>query len=181
MTTKRAELDRKYVAAGDRLKAADEQVRRASRAHLSKLMRLPDRERLQHMEDATLTKEDRTALRRSIAARLPGHRNRFLRPRRRLNWSGIARRLPAIAIVVATLAPIVVWALLAWLNTGEIFTTMQTNHIEWQLPDGKTTLQTLLPGERYVLVRHAVMQGYFRSWRVREGYATATVNVGPSR
>ena len=111
-----------YRAARARLRAADDDVRRASRDRLVELMKLSERERFAHFEDPALTPQDHSWLRRSIAAALPKPRMRlfgrilpgFLRRRLRLQY--ILAKSPVVAIVLMLGA----WVMMSWLNTGEL-------------------------------------------------------------
>jgi len=173
-------LDAQYRAAQTRLGAADDAIRRASRDRLAVLMRLSDRERFEHLEDADLAPQDRAELRRSVAVKLTRPRPPLFRListnwlRRRLR----PRPLIRVGLRTAAIAPPCIWALMAWLHTGQLAAWDHPLSIVWTLPSGETVPRVLRPGAAVVLVHHRGLRSYIRYWLAGQGYATAEVNVG---
>jgi hypothetical protein len=177
MSKKPTKLDVRYVNARARLDEADAAVRQASRAHLDELMKLPPRRRFAHLEDAALTSEDRKSLRRSLAALLPPPRVRLSgRLPIRIAWHRLGRRLPALIISVLALAPVIVWAVMTWQNSGEMYPVGQPLRVEWHLPSGEIKPLVIASGRTVVLVHHPITGAYFRFWIKGQGYAKAKVH-----
>jgi hypothetical protein len=167
-----------YRAARARLRAADDDVSRASRDRLVELMKLSERERFAQVDDPTLTPQDCTLLRRSIAATLPRPRMRLfgrLHPgffRRRLRLQFILAKIP----VAATVVILGTWATMSWLNTGELVALNRSVNLEWSFPAGAVGTYSLTPADWVVVVHRPGLSAFYRRWYPGKGYATANVD-----
>jgi hypothetical protein len=178
MTNMRDKLQAQYRAAKARLRAADDDVSRASRDRLVELMKLSERERFAHLEDPALTPQDRSSLRRSVAAALPKPRTLLfgrLLPaffRRRVRWQSILAKIP-VAVVVLVIGT---WAMMSWLNAGERTAFDRTVTLMWTFPSGKVGRYSLTPADWVVVVHRPGLDSFYRRWYLGEGYATASAN-----
>jgi hypothetical protein len=167
-----------YRAARARLRAADDDVSRASRDRLVELMKLSDRERFVHFEDPALTPQDRAWLRRSIAAALPKPQMRLFGRvlpgffRRRLRLQFILAKTPVAAAVMILGA----WAMMSWLNTGELIAFNRAVNLEWSFPSGAVGTYSLTPADRVVVVHRPGLSTFYRRWYPGKGYATANAD-----
>lgn len=167
-----------YRAARARLRAADDKVSRASRDRLVELMKLSERERFAQFEDPALTPQDRTWLRRSIAAALPKPRMRlfgcllsgFLRRRLRLQF--ILAKTPAAAAVLMLGA----WGMMSWLNTGKLIAFNRSVSLEFTYPSGEVGRNALTPDMSVVAVHRPGLGTFYRIWYPEKGYATANAD-----
>ena len=175
----RDKLRAQYRAAKARLRAADDDVSRASRDRLVELMKLSERERFAHLEDPALTPQDRVLLRRSVAAALAKPRLQLFGhilpslSRRRFRWQSAIRKIPFAAIVIM----VGTWTTMVWLNTGQRISFNGPLTLDWTLPSGETGRNVIAAGDPVILVYHRYVSSFIRNWYPGQGYATAKVNT----
>lgn len=173
MTKEPSKLDARYQDAQARSKKAEQEIRRLSRDRLAELMKLPVRQQFAHLEDAALTAEDRTTLRRSVTATLPARKVRFRGRQRAIAWFRLRARLSVVITIAMTVGPLGVWAAMTWLNTGQIYQFSGPLRVMWHYPSGEVRPGVIPAGVPVVLVQHMGIESYLRRWVSGQGYATA--------
>jgi hypothetical protein len=179
MTKKHDNLAAQYTTAKARLDEADGDVRRVSRNRLAELMKLPEQQRFAHLEDSALTPQDRSTLRRGLAAQLVAAKSEiqlFRIPMIWL-WGRLRYRLPAMLVTMVIASPLCVWGIMAWHNTAESHAFDQPLTLNWTLPSGEIQQTTVAAGHPIVIVHHWGMTSFVRHWIAGQGYATARVNI----
>ncbi|WP_454620446.1 hypothetical protein [Bradyrhizobium cenepequi] len=178
MTDKRRKMQGQYAGAKARLDQADEDVRRTSGRRLTELMDVPERQRLAHLGDPTLTPEDRASLLRSVAAKLPPPRARLfgriipaIQPSFRLR-----RRLIALIMAIVPIAPGLIWTAMSWKNTATMYMFQRPIRVEWHEPSGEPHPVIVAAGREVALIDHLSGRSHLRYWIAGQGYATAEFN-----
>lgn len=167
-----------YQAAETRVETAEAEIQKASECRLSELMRREPRQRLEQIEDPTLTAADRLKLRRSIAGNLRhGKRHAFFFGSRAIHTQlrGWIRYMPAAVAVTAVIAPTAFAAKMAYNNTDKLVIVEQPGEVEWILPSGAIQRQILPAGARLAIARQSDSVAIARSWIEGQGYATARI------
>ena len=177
MSEQSKQVANQFSAADKRLKNAKDAIRRVSEQHLSELMKLPERKRFEHLEDASLTSGDRNKLRRSIAVTLNREKVQFVlssgrfRMRPVANW--VRRRWFPVMIATVIAAPSVTFTLMAWKNTGDRINLSKEVTLDWKMPSGLIEHQSYKSGDTLVIVRESGTRSVARRWILGQGYATA--------
>src|SRR5260370_265997 len=131
-------LSARYKTAEERAEAAETEVERVSARRLAELMKLPPLQRLQQIEDPILTTQDRLKLRRTMDAILRrGWRDALKFPtkslfRRSRRW---LRYMPALVLLIATVASLGTLAYRAWENTDQVVPLLEPIDLDWTLPN----------------------------------------------
>lgn len=177
MSERSKKVANQFSAADRRLKIAEDAIRRVSEQRLSELMKLPERKRFEHLEDASLSTAERNKLRRSIAVTLNRGKVKFalssgrFRMRRVANW--LSRRWFAVAIATVVAVPSVTFTFMAWRNTGDRIRLSKEVTLEWKMPSGSIENQSYKSGDTLVIVRESGTRSVARRWILGRGYATA--------
>lgn len=164
-------------AADKRLRNVEDDIRRVSEQRFSELMKLPERKRFEHIEDASLALADRNKLRRSIAVTLNRGKVKFalssgrFRMRRVANW--LRRRWFPVVIAMVVAAPSLTFTFMAWRNTGDRIKLSKDLALDWKMPSGSIENQSYKSGETLVVVREFGARTVVRQWILGQGYATA--------
>lgn len=173
-------LSARYKTAEERVEAAETEVERASARRLAELMKLPPQQRLKQIEDPILTAQDRLKLRRTMDAILNrGWRDALKFPtkspfRRSRRW---LRYMPALVLLIATVAPLGMLAYRAWENTDQVVPLSEPIDLDWTLPSGTKQRKTMPAGGNLAIRPLTSTSAIARRWIEREGYATAEVNI----
>jgi exonuclease VII large subunit len=177
MNERTKQVAKQFSAADKRLKNAEDAIRRVSKQRLFELMKVPERQRFEHLADANLTSADRNTLRRSLAVtfkhkkiRFPALSGRF-GTRRIANW--LRRRWFPVVIATVVAAPSVTFTLMAWRNTGDRIKLSKEITLDWKMPSGSIENQSYKSGDTLVIVRESGTRSVARRWIIGQGYATA--------
>ena len=171
-------LSARFDAAESRVKAAEAEVRRASKSRLADLLKLPVKQRFQQLEDPVLTPQDRLKLRRSIEASLPRGRSfriPFARQgllRRSKQW---LRSTPRLAVTIVAGSVPGLFVALAGKNTYQTTLLTEPLPLEWTLPNGSHELKAMLAGGNLAVRPVDSTSAVARRWIPGKGYATAPV------
>jgi hypothetical protein len=173
-------LSARYTAAEERVEAAETDLEHASARRLTELMELPPLQRLQQIEDPILIAQDRVKLRRTVETILnPGRRRALKFParspfRRSRKW---LRYMPALVLLIATVAPLGMLAYRAWENTDQVVPLLEPINLDWTLPNRTKQRKTMPAGGNLAIRPLTSTSAIARRWIEREGYATAEVNI----
>jgi hypothetical protein len=178
-----ARLNARYADGKKQLEKAKEAVRLVSKQRLAELMKLPERQRFEQLDDPDLTKPDRTKLQQSIAATLQHRKLDFFISSGGLRWRGMGRwvryRGPTAIAVLVVLAPLFSLTAIAWRNTPEMVIVPNPLTLDWKLPSGSMERTTLRVGDRLALFRQSGTSALARRWIDKTGYATSPVDLDP--
>lgn len=171
------EIAKRVQAARSAAGEARQAVAQLSAARLAEIRGMPAKAAAQHLDDPSLTAEDRAALQHWLRQKLPRHRSKsprgvFALPQE-LRWIWYFPRLLLLAF------GLLVCAGLAWHNTPAIIGTGQTTgllDIAWP---GRTMAHTLKAGTTLGVVDFNADVWKVRVWQPSSGYAV--MDIGPDQ
>lgn len=178
-------LERRYRSAAEAAEAAASHVVEASARHLAALMRGGAAARFAALADTAspLTPEDRGKLVNALQKQAPNARpiiagtaSRLAIWRSRLPYQVVPWTVRGLSVLV-----VIGLGLLAWHRTPERWLTFTGAAFigHWRLPDGSILDRTLVPGERYALVREEGEAGLLRLWVPGRGYGELWLSLSP--
>ena len=159
--------------------AAEAEVIRISRAHLTTLMASPPRQRMAHLADPELTAADRTELQQSVRSALPRHTPVKAAPSKAPAYLRRLLRACGYKCAVATimLTAVGLFAAMAYHNTGERMVGSNTTWIvDWRLPDGSIWHGAWKAGLPVIAMPPHNGKVVLQYWLNGRGYATTEVD-----
>lgn len=163
------EIAKRVQAAQSAAEEARQAVARLSAALLAEIQGMPAKTAAQHLDDPSLTAEDRAALQHWLRQKLPRHRPKSRRRAsslpQALRWVWPFPRLTLLAL------GLLVCAGLAWHNTPSTIGSGQTTRaldITWP---GRSTPHTLPANTKLAVVGFTATEWHVRVWQPASGYA----------